>query len=37
MYKQAYDDSITAIELDDQYIKAYLLNGECLVEIGKHS
>ena len=31
-----FEDSTKAIELDDTQIKAYLTNGEALVEIGKH-
>lgn len=31
-----YEDSIKSIELDDQYIKAYIVNGQALVELGKH-
>jgi hypothetical protein len=31
-----YEDSIKSIELDDQYIKAYIVNGQSLVELGKH-
>lgn len=30
-----FEDSTKAIELDDTYIKAFLANGEALVEIGK--
>lgn len=29
-----YDDSLLAIELDDQYIKAFVCNGEALVMLG---
>ena len=31
-----YDDSVQAIELDDQYFKAYVKNGEACVELGKN-
>lgn len=34
-FDQQYKDSLKAIELDDTYIKAYIVNGEALVEIGK--
>jgi hypothetical protein len=30
-----YDDSISAIEFDDSYFKAYLRNGEACLELGK--
>ena len=29
-----YDDSLRAIEMDDQYIKAFVTNGEALVMLG---
>ena len=28
-------DTTNAIEMDDQYVKAFVANGEALVEIGK--
>ena len=34
-FEKQYEDSVRAIELDDTYIKAYMVNGEALVEIGK--
>jgi len=34
-YAKQLSDSTMAIELDDQYIKAYIVNGEALVELGK--
>lgn len=30
-----YSDSMEAIEMDDQYAKAFLVNGEALVMLGK--
>jgi hypothetical protein len=30
-YKLQYDDSLHAIEMDDQYIKAFVCNGEALI------
>jgi hypothetical protein len=30
-----FDDSKTAIELDEDHFKAYLRNGEAAVELGK--
>jgi hypothetical protein len=30
-----YEDSTKSIELDDTYIKAFIANGEALVELGK--
>ena len=35
-FDKAYQDSLKAIELDDTYIKAYIINGETLIELGKH-
>jgi hypothetical protein len=35
-FQKQYDDSLIAIELDDTYIKAYIANGEALVELGKY-
>ena len=32
-----YDDSVTAIELDDNSYKAYLKNGEACLELSKKS
>ncbi len=29
-----YEDSLRAIEMDDQYIKAFVTNGEALVMLG---
>lgn len=34
-FGRQYDDSVIALELDDQYIKAFIVNGEALVELGK--
>ena len=34
-FQRQYEDSLRAIELDDTYIKAYLVLGESLVELGK--
>ena len=34
-FKDQYDDTLRAIELDDTYIKAYMVNGEALIELGK--
>jgi hypothetical protein len=34
-FKKQYDDSLRAVELDDLYIKAYMVLGEALVELGK--
>ena len=34
--EKAYKDSIQAIELDDKNIKAHLLCGQTLVELGKN-
>ena len=30
-------DTLTAIEMDDQYIKAFIHNGEALVMLGKEA
>ena len=30
-----YEDSLQAIEMDDQYSKAFIANGEALIMIGK--
>ncbi|CDW77754.1 u-box domain protein [Stylonychia lemnae] len=35
-FDKQYQDSLKAIELDDSYIKAYIVNGEALVELGKN-
>jgi hypothetical protein len=35
MFKEQYEDTVRAIELDDNYIKAYMVNGEALIELGK--
>ena len=35
-FEEQYKDSLRAIECDDQYIKAYITNGESLVELGKY-
>ncbi len=35
-FDKAYKDSIQAIELDDKNIKAHLLCGQTLVEMGKN-
>lgn len=35
LFDKQYADSLKAIELDDTYIKAYIVNGEALVELGK--
>lgn len=35
-FQLMYDDSLQAIELDDQYFKAYLRNGEACLELGKN-
>ena len=35
-FEEQYKDSLKAIECDDQYIKAYITNGEALVELGKY-
>jgi tetratricopeptide (TPR) repeat protein len=35
MFKEQYEDTLRAIELDDNYIKAYMVNGEALIEMGK--
>ena len=35
-FQKAYKDSVYAIELDDKNIKAHLLCGQTLVEIGKN-
>jgi hypothetical protein len=34
-FKNQYEDSLRAVELDDLYIKAYMVLGESLVELGK--
>ena len=34
-FADSYRDALTAIELDDNYLKAYLACGEALVEMGK--
>lgn len=34
-FQKQYNDSLLAIELDDTYIKAYMVHGEALVELGK--
>ena len=34
MYYEMLEDSTRAIELDDQYVKAFAANGEALVMIG---
>lgn len=34
-FQKQYNDSLHAIELDDTYIKAYMVHGEALVELGK--
>ena len=34
-FQLMYDDSIQAIELDDQNFKAFVRNGEACVELGK--
>ena len=34
-FQKMFDDSVQSIELDDQYFKAYLRNGEACVELGK--
>ena len=34
-FDKQYADSTKAIELDDTYIKAYMVNGEALIELGK--
>jgi tetratricopeptide (TPR) repeat protein len=34
-FQKQYDDSLRAIELDDNYIKAYMVHGDALVELGK--
>lgn len=36
-FTQMYKDSLTAIEMDDQYIKAFIHNGEALVMLGKEA
>lgn len=36
-FDRQYEDSLRAIELDDTYIKAWIANGESLVELGKTS
>lgn len=36
MFDKQYQDSLQAIELDDNYIKAYIVNGEALIELGKY-
>jgi hypothetical protein len=35
-FQLMYDDSLQAIELDDQYFKAYVKNGEACIELGKN-
>ena len=34
-FRDQYEDTLRAIELDDTYIKAYMVNGEALIELGK--
>eukprot|EP00347_Sterkiella_histriomuscorum_P006176 403353770 len=36
LFDKQYQDSLKSIELDDTYIKAYIVNGEALVELGKN-
>lgn len=36
-YLGMYNDSLQAIEMDDQYAKAFIANGEALIMIGKGS
>jgi len=31
-----YADSVEAIELDSSYVKAFVTNGEALIELGKN-
>jgi len=31
-----YEDSLNAMEIDKNYFKSFLRNGEACVEIGKH-
>ena len=32
-----YEDTNNAIEMDESYVKAYVANGEALIELGKNS
>lgn len=32
-----YEDSVQAIELDDNYIKAFVCNGEALIMLGQNN
>lgn len=35
-FDQAYKDAVHAVELDDKNIKAHLLCGQTLIELGKN-
>lgn len=35
MYEEAKEHSARALQLNEKYIKAFILNGRCLVELGK--
>ena len=35
-FQEMLEDSNTAAELDDTYVKAFLAIGEALIELGKH-
>ena len=36
-FKKMLQDTTDAIEMDDNYVKAFVANGEALIELGKTS